>query len=239
MLIVNTLAGFASAAAATDDGRDPYFDNVVLLVQPTADNPAIADLSPVNHAVTANGTITLSDTAPWPDGRSVFFDGNGWLSCADSDAFHMPGDYVVEAIFLPTLVFTKAILTQDSVAGHMAFNIYSQHTDPRKILYTQYTDSGFNRLETPTGAVEGVWQHITAVKRGTTLSLYHNGTRVSETAVGAMQNGGGNLRIGATSDLAAYRFVGRIAGIRITKGSSRGYGGAALPVPTAPWPTAA
>ncbi|MCW2247116.1 hypothetical protein M2352_002707 [Azospirillum fermentarium] len=238
MLILNALTGFGATAPT---GTDPYFTSTVLLIQPSVTDTVIADLSPARRTVTVNGAPSLSSSAPWSGGRSIAFDGNNWLSCADSDDFHMPGDYVIESVFLPSsLPSYLPIVTQDAAGSDLGFSIYTYPEDGHRLYYTQYHSSGFNRVTTTTPAAVGTWMHLTIVKSGSLLSIYCNGTREAEiTTASAMRNGAGVVLIGASTSGGTYRFYGAIAGIRITKGTSRGLSGATIPVPAAPWPTTA
>jgi hypothetical protein len=210
---------------ATGDS-DPYWSSVVLLMHMDGTNGSTTFTDEKGHTVTANGNAQISTAQSKFGGASALFDGTGdYLRLADSSDWTFAGDFTIEAWVRPANV-TSAM----AIASHW----YSGTAIRCSWIFAQKSDGTFrfaygiggtnSEVASTTGLTANVWQHISAVRSGTTVTLYLDGVSVgSGTVSGALNDCPDGLGIGVESvDRGSGRyFNGYIDEIRISKGIAR------------------
>ena len=219
-------------AAATGGGgvtTDPNFRNTVLLLNGDgtngAQNNTFVDSSTNNFTITRNGNVTQGSFSPYGDRWSAFFDGTGdYLSIPDSNTWAFAGDFTVEAWVYPTSLGAERIIISQWFGGttaNTAFTIDFQSTNKvRAIFSSGGTMATINSSSTYTA---NAWYHISAVRSGSTITLYVNGLNEGTvTLSGAINNIAYPLYIGALNNQGALAspFVGYISNARILKGTA-------------------
>jgi PKD repeat protein len=222
---------------------DPSYASVVLLaVNDNAANGSttFVDQSPVARTLTAVGNIAYSNAAA-PTGMttSAVADGTGdYLSSVNSADFNFGnGNFTIEFMYNFSVVGTQCWIAKDN-------------TTQRSWQFTWVNGIGFQFLYVVGGGVTlyrpgnpavsaGNWYHIAAVRNGTSLVVYFNGSAVgvannigtqSLDAVTAIQT------TGSTGAPGTY-INGNISNVRVTKGVAR-YTGNFTP-PSLPFATSA
>lgn len=201
---------------------DPNFANVSLLLHFNGSNGSTTfiDSSSNNLTVTAVGNAQISTTQSKFGGASGAFDGNGdSLTAPASSLFAFgTGDFTIEAwlysldtgssergIFdTRTTQFGAGVMLRENPNGFMVFI------------------NGVIGISTSTGRIPNTWQHVAAVRKGTTLTLYVDGVSSASVTNSAnlTQNG---CRVSGFVDTQAspYAYNGYIDDLRITKGVAR------------------
>lgn len=107
-----------------------------------------------------------------------------------------------------------------------------QTFSPFPRLYFEFPGQG---LTSATEFPENVWVHCAAVRdSGGLLSLYENGVRVDSATNAATIPTGSTFYVGKWSSGGDF-WDGQISNFRISQGTDRGYAGATITLPTAPF----
>lgn len=220
---------------------DPYWANVVLLIQEDGANGGTTFTDSKNgRTITRNGTPTHS-TASFPWGTSsILFDGSeDWLSLANNTDWSFGTDnFTIEFWFNPTSVSgEKFLFGQLTSDGYAPVRIdYTGSAITARIYGPLSWGSGVQKTLTVT---TGTWYHVAVVRNGTLFSIYVNGEAGASTGTSSgsinvvtdtLKIGGASGNPGGITDAAAY-----MKGIRVTKGVAR-YTANFTP-PTGPFPT--
>jgi hypothetical protein len=187
-------------------------------------NQRFVDQSTNRFVINRNGSNTTQGTfSPFSQtGWSNFFDGSGdflsWNS-GSSVAFGT-GDFTVEAfVYVTSTPNTKYIIdardSSNTGAWAFAFGLGG-------IGYKLGFFDGTTTIEEATASIpNNSWQHCVAVRSGTTLSVYLNGSRVA-TATNSK-----NLNVSPTTSYIGTRYTGSgydlegyISNVRIIKGTA-------------------
>ena len=221
---------------------DPYFNQTTLLLNgETNTNTYIQDSSTNNFALTPVGAATSNRFSPlWGNGYyGNSFDGSsGYLSISNNTALNLSsGDFTIECWFYST-VGSREILNKDGVSG-TSYSQYEIYINSSNLLVVNLGNgNGVTPTDTDYGASTSVslntWHHVVCQRTGTTISVYFDGVRVTNTAqVTAMTDGGKALLLGHQSGASSDYFSGYISNIRIVKGTAV-YSGASISIPTSP-----
>ena len=184
-------------------------------------------LTPVGSpAVSAFGPfLTSSVYDPAVNGASAFFDGNGdYLSAPQ--IISQSGNFTIEGWVYTTSTDSSQVVCGGE-AGSLRMVIESSGGNIKYFQdgVTTYTGSGKETLNQ--------WCHFIAMRTGSNLAFYVNGTRVHNVSAANMYQG--NFYIGNTAALSYYHY-GYISNIRCT--ASAVYSeGTSITVPTAPYST--
>jgi hypothetical protein len=216
---------------------DPYFSNVVLLLQ-----DGFTDLSNSSHTVTNTNVSTSYTQVPvsgmassWQFGGSA-----NYVTVSDSPDLTLPGDFTMEGW-----------LWHDSTNGQSYPNVFcigtynaadsfgiehENYVNPT--TYGRYLGSGW-RTGTSPQAGDDKWIHFCYQRSGTSVVNFLNGvpwyTDTSSLSINATSTLG--IRFGQLVGYAtSSNWKGYMAGIRLTKGVAR-YASAGFTPPTAPHPT--
>lgn len=216
--------------------RDPYWNNVTLLIQATGSNgsQSIVDASNTNRSLTVfgNTAITTSDGPFASDTRSIDFDGTG--DYLTTSAFNLSGDFTIEG-FIKYDVIGGVMMGNENLAvkNCQALRLEDLGAGSNEHLY--YNANPIAQVSGGTHSAN-VWYHLSVTRSGSTVRVFTDGVQVASgtdsksfevAAIGAIDT--------ARNPFAFPFFDGRISELRITNGVAR-YTSNFTP-PTAPFPT--
>ena len=224
--------------------RDPYWDNVTLLLDGTS---VTDDLSAEDNGVNANGGVSsLSSTGPYSTQGVLNFDGvddrlaipgfsnegrsfgtgdftiECWVKCATNRSTADVG--VFNAAFVPFL---------DNGFGDYArtdenwYKLEYDFRNPNRLVRFVLSDgsTGAATVSYNIGSTDvSEWHHVAAVRSGSTATLYYDGVDVGwiTHSVDMAYSENRTLEIGHTTVTDVNRwFDGQMADLRITKGVAR------------------
>ena len=202
-----------------------------------ADNRFVDD-STNNFTVTANGSPSVQRFSPFANataynpavtGGSGYFDGSGdYLTAANNAVFAVgTGNFTIEAWVYPQAFSSyRAVFdTRTTLSnGGMDFGLANSSAG----VWGLYKGSAVTVVQSSTNLTLNNWQHIAAVRSGSTVTLYLNGVSVGS-ATDAQNFSEQGCNIGRTFD--GYVWSGYISNLRFN--NSAVYTSAFTP-PTAP-----
>ena len=219
--------------------KDAYFPYVSLLLNTTSTNIAtnntFLDSSTNNFTIARTGTPTQGSITPyWTSGQwSNYFNGSSSLQISNNAAFNFgTGDFTVEFWIYCTIAWSS--MSNPGIAG--------QKLDDTTNGWQIYKNGGNsfmtirlalqNDYAATSGPATNTWEHWAAVRNGTTLTWYKNGTSAgSYSGVSTnISDSSGSFYSGFTQTWNG-NFTGYISNLRIVKGVAV-YTGAFTP-PTA------
>jgi hypothetical protein len=174
----------------TITASDQFFEYVTTLL--SASNPAstfVSDASPNNFAVSVFGDTRPNNFGPYTPGYySGYFDGNGdYLTTTFTSAGS--SDFCFECwAFISNVSSNRYIFSQsNAVVGSNADIAFA-------VLVTSASKAAFywnfNTTQTSVSSTNNVnlnqWNHIAAVRSGSTFTIYVNGTGTSTTSSGTI-----------------------------------------------------
>jgi hypothetical protein len=159
------------------DATDTY-TKLLLHCNGTNGSTVFTDSSASGHAVTANGDAKISTAQYEFGGASGLFGGNDYLSVLDSPDWDLgTGDFTFEcwANFSSTATVQTIFGREQDISNRMAFLWHTSNglSFEAKISGGWSTDT--YRAWTPT---TGVWYHLAAVRYGSAIKLFVNGTQL-------------------------------------------------------------
>jgi hypothetical protein len=225
----------ASSSVTPSRPTDAYFSNVSLLLHADGNGSTFVDSSGSARTITAFGNATQSATQSKWGGKSMYLSTAGdYVSAPSSSAFDFSGNSVIEAWIYPTdMSGTKFICGTHGASG-----------DGKTVLYFSgsgqlaLSKAGVNEVISSSGVITtNAWQHVVAVKSGSSCFVYVNGTRVaSGSASNAWSTGTDSFGVGRSGFGSQYTFIGYIDDVRVTVQTDRGFTGSTITVPTAAFP---
>jgi len=239
----NGTGAFTAASSSVTPIRstDAYFTNVSLLLHADNNGSSFVDSSGSARTITASGNATQSATQSKWGGKSMYLSTAGdYVSAPSSSAFDFSGDSVIEAWIYPTDMSGTKFICGTHGAGA------SGGSDGKAVLYFSgsgqlaLSKAGVNEVASSLGVITtNAWQHVVAVKSGSSCYLYVNGTRVAiGSASYAWSTGTDSFGVGRSGYGSQYTFTGYIDDVRVTVGTDRGFTGSTITVPTAAFPDA-
>ena len=212
---------FAASKTTSPSGGtpDPQFNYVTMLLHGDgtngAQNNTFLDSSTNNFTITRNGNTTQGSFSPYGSNWSNFFNGtSAYLAAPSNSAFTLgTGDFTIEMWYNPSISYASG-------NGYL-FDMGSNGTRIQLYLNTVYfLPVAGNSIQSATGVgmTVGQWTHVAAVRSGSTMTLYVNGTSVGSTTNSS------NLtdtlfRIGSAGYTGDY-FTGYISNVRVVKGTA-------------------
>jgi len=208
---------------------DVYYINNSLLLHFNGPNSSanIEDNSKYVHSITANGDAQIS-TGKYKFGNSsLHLDGTGdyltfpYHECLDFDN----GDFTLEAWVnfssFNSGGFDSILMSGETVSWQFD---YKNSTNELRV-YVYYASTNDNVTASWTPSV-GTWYHVAAVRNGSDLKLFVDGTQIgSTTNVGSntLKNSAGEGSVGARNNVGSFDrlFNGYIDEVRITRGVAR------------------
>jgi len=176
--------------------------------------------------ITVNGNPSVQAFQPFPGattwsasvlGGSGYFDGSGdSLQTPSNAAFTFgTGDFTLECwAYLsgnyPGVVSGIVDISTSNSTGRLVLDLYSTG-------YVNIETVGVSLVASNTLLPKNAWSHLVAVRSGTTLSLFQNGTRVG-TATNSTNFSFSQAYVGVTSD--GYYWSGYLSSVRLVKGTA-------------------
>jgi hypothetical protein len=194
-----------------------------------AQNNTFVDSSTNNFSITRNGNTTQGTFSPYGSNWSNYFDGTDDLRISTNAAFAIgTGNFTFEAWINPPSWASAAPFFVCTGTGGLWIG-----KNGSNFVVRAYGVA--DQLQYATLPTTNVWTHIVAVRSGTTLSLFYNGTRVATTTnvFSFVQQ---PVSIGSDGEPSAPTYyTGYISNLRLVKGTAV-YDPTAstLTVPTAP-----
>jgi hypothetical protein len=239
--IVNGAAVYSGAFTPSTTPLAPIAKTSILTCQ---DNRFI-DNSPYSYAVTIAGTPSARAVSPFsgvtsiPTSYSTYFDGTGdYLTIPASSAYALPADFTIELWFNVMGAGDNRYqhIFQSRDGTNNGFLIQYDRTNATIELTS---DTGFTGAISANAAItDGVWYHFAAVRIGSSVKIYLNGTQVGTTVTSAQSlTATGTLFISRrwVTDGALHYFNGYISNLRLVKGIGVYTGN--FTVPTSPLAT--
>jgi hypothetical protein len=176
--------------------------NTQLLLDVASSGAYLTDSSTNNFTLTPTGTVTYNASTPVSSGGSLFFDQTtiSYLTVPSSTAFNLTGDFTIQAwIYMTTILGgTNGIFDARVAAQSAAPWAFSVNGSGKLEFFTGSYYTGSTTLST------NVWNHVAAVRTGSTLILYLNGSAdYVNTAFGS-----GAISPGTTSALVGTKDFG-------------------------------
>jgi hypothetical protein len=207
----------------------------------TCQSNRFIDNSTNAYALTVTGTPSVQRFSPFSPsaayaagtiGGSGYFDGSGdSLQTPSNAAFTFgTGDFTLECwAYLsgnyPGVVSGIVDISTSNSTGRLVLDLYSTG-------YVNIETVGVSLVASNTLLPKNAWSHLVAVRSGTTLSLFQNGTRVG-TATNSTNFSFSQAYVGVTSD--GYYWSGYLSSVRLVKGTAvYDPSQSTLTVPTAP-----
>lgn len=224
-------AGFGYVA---EEEVDPYYDNVVLLMN--MDGTSFIDTSKYNHNVTVSGNTVLSSTQSKFGGKSAFFDAStDKLLVPPSDAFVMGlSDFTLELFVWKTAEgarnYPRVLAVGDGEVGANNWSIQTgAGSGDNRVSFNIYNGSSSVSLFSSTSTVGAYWTHIAVTRKAGVFKLWINGklqgTNSSYTTVPMESVSTNRLIVGCVynsgSGASWESFGGYIDAVRVTKGIAR------------------
>ena len=214
--------------AATPAATDPPFQKVALLLHGDgtngAQNNTFVDSSTNNFTITRTGNVAQGTFSPFslPDGQwSNYFDGSGdYCTVPYTSALEFgTSDFTAElwvycTSYTPPATDVIVSTYQDSTHG-WTFGIYQSIS---KFYFALAGDT--EQLNDTSNILTNQWVHLCAVRSGTTLSFYVNGTRKATKTKSTNQTSTSTLTIGTNVGGGSLSFNGYISNLRVVKGTA-------------------
>ena len=212
---------------------DPFFSSVSLLLHMDGTGSTFTDNSPSPKTITASGNATQSTGQSKWGGKSAYFDGSGdYLSFPDLGIGTSP--FVIEMWFKAGAVnrYAQLIGNESGLAG---FTLLLNNDNVGQVAV--YAGAGLVVASSSGDWTDDAWHHLAFVRSsGGGISLYLDGTRYGTGSYSSSLTSSSATYVGTNAIFSNRDYAGYIDDLRITIGSDRGYTGATIPVPTAPFP---
>jgi hypothetical protein len=233
-----TLQAQAQAQSNQQWVTDPNFKNTTLLLQADnalngVQNNTFLDSSSNSFTITRNGSATQGSFTPFDTNWSNYFvsSGSSTLGFANNSAFSFgapsanANDFSVEFFVYPTTAAISIPVGTGYTSGttYWSFQLNRNTSGTNSPGYVQfYLTDNFNVTAT-TGLVSNQWNHICAVRTGTTVSLFVNGIRQATDTSSVNPNPTGSLYVGGDGGFLARYIDGYVSNVRIVKGATTPY----------------
>lgn len=174
-----------------------------------------------DNDMTATGNASVSNSSTGPFTSDMSFDNAGDYYTVSSLSGGPSGSQLITISAwynLDTLTGDGAIFSiEDSSDDLILWYNESGNTNSQAVTFNSgnTSDQG-NRIDGPTDAVASTWEMTTAVRDGTTRSIYKNGSfDGSSTGDTANIPSGSDTRIGAWATTPNMDFDGKLSGVRV------------------------
>jgi len=223
---------YSTASSSVTPINDQYWSNVALLMRMEGSGNVFTDSSPSARTITAFGSVTQTTAQyKWGAKSAVFNGTTDWLSTTVSPIG--TGDFAAEAWFYvngSNSEYRHIFDTRTSDNNGFSLGVDDQN---RIFLFS------INSFRVQAGSVSAnTWHHLALVRSSGNVRVYLNGTQVGSTWVDSTNYSQTALLIGRYyANTTQYQWLGNLDDIRLTVGSSRGYTGSTITVPTAAFPS--
>jgi len=178
------------------------------------DNYSIVNSTPTPIPITISGNTTIS-TAQYPTGmtRSIYFDGTGDYLTTSNNA----------ALSFGTNNFTIEFFGRIASYGANGGNFISNTSDNLNFFYSTSGLLGYWNGSAATNSTQtaplNTWFHFAAVRSGTTIKLYYDGTEIfSQTEARNLTSN--NIVVGQNGSVGTFNLNGYMSNIRISNGTA-------------------
>ena len=219
---------------------DAYFNYVTLLLSGdgtnAAQNNTFLDSSTNAFSITRNGNTTQGSFSPYGSNWSNYFDGNGDYLLFDDNAGLEIGtnSFTFEAWINLTAYsrsygspaqYVATVGAKEGTNGSVSYRLVVNGTSnsyTELICEIYSNDSTVVSTTASYSFALNTWYHVAAVRNGTTVTLYVNGTSIgSGTNATNSQNTSAPFRVGSIGYTNfEYYFPGYISNLRLVNGTA-------------------
>ena len=181
------------------------------------------DNGDASDTATTEGNPVSSTQDPFEGDHSVEFDGDDYLTIADSTDFDLDSsDFTIECWYNPdTNPSWCGLIAQWPNGNYNVTNSWVLEPVGNTLSFYYCSTNGNLYNANASGSVQtNQWQHCAVTRSGNTIKVWLNGSKGADhTIVGTMQNSTVNVDIGG--NVAGSGYVdGKISNIRLTKGQA-------------------
>ncbi len=216
-----------------DEGSDPFYSSVVLLLHADGTGSAFVDSSGTPKTITANGNATQSATQSQFGGKSAAFDGSGdYLSASVSSIG--TNDFVLEWWMRVADVSLYQHIIGTSTNGNFMVALLAPFNGAGAI------GVGRNNIAWDfvrnSSIVNNTWHHVAISRSSGTMRIFVDGALIGSSGSNSNSYSIDTLQVGAQSGGTTAGLNGFLDDLRLTVGTARGYTGSTITVPTAAFP---
>lgn len=213
------------------NNKDPYWENVLLLI------PGTTNYLDIKGSIFSNTNVYLNGVDPKFGPNSLFFNNNtnALVSTYNTSYNLANNDFTVECFIKPQNINTRMTIMTNRNGGTSGWLFAINASLNGRIGFAFV--GGISGLNSDSVLIENEWQHIAATNKDNVLRLFHNGLLVSQGPANYSPNATMPIQIGRTLYDSGnyYPYAGFMEQIRITKGVARYTSN--FKVPTNPFPT--
>jgi hypothetical protein len=212
-MIVRKILGTVSSSVSSIVSSDPYWSNVVLLLNGDGTNGSntILDLSSIPKTITNNGTANhpqANTTIKKYGTGSIYFNGSSYLT---NPSISLSGDFTIECWVYRTSAISGAIVLLGTPSGSGWIGWQNSTT-----FY--YEDPGYTAASNYTiPDTINTWAHYAVVRSSNVIKVYVNGVAAAATL--------SSSTIFTISQIngksGSYLFTGYLDDLRVTNGIAR------------------
>lgn len=207
---------------------EQYFDNVELLLHLNGSNGSttFTDSSSNGLTVTRGGNVTISTAQAKFGGASAVFDGSGDYLTANNAALALANvsDWTFECwVRLSSLPAARwgVFFNGNTASNEHRLQVEITQTGAVNLYLQGGTGTGASITSNATLNIN-TWTHIAAVKSGTNIAIYINGTSSATGTYSTAITGNNNFYLGYTrSGGTLYSLDGHLDDVRLTCGVAR------------------
>lgn len=210
-------AAFEPATPVLNSG-DQYWNNVVF-----ASDLSTGVLDAKGKTVTVGAGALLVPAPKFTPGSALYFNGSARFTEPATDYVFGTNDFTMECwVNTKTAATNSAIACQYGAAVNIAGG-WAFRADASKVGFIYWNGSSYVELNGTIAINDGAWHHVAAVRKGTTLMVFADGTLCGVATISASQsigNIGYPISYGVNANTSTY-FDGFIQDLRITKDVAR------------------
>jgi hypothetical protein len=220
-------ANFTPPTAALPDSTasDLYYPNTVLLLhmdgaQSVSYGANFMDTANNGKTVTAMGDAKVSTAQSKFGVGSLLLNGSGsYLSIPDSDDFYLRSEnFTIEAWIYPTTFANYPTIAAQNQAGvYTNSSFFLDLEGTNGIGLYLYAGNTVTTIVANNVLSLNQWQHVAAVRNGTTASIYVNGALVATGSIATALNNSTMPIVVGGHQSGSFSFGGQIDDLRITK----------------------